>query len=160
MKALHPCSPECQHSEAEHDAFDLGLQAGESGDEYPNPYTVDILRLAWDSGRSVGEMNRQAASKAIPQKLGPYRPGDWDISTIPQAASIPKRKKTPSFAVLNMPVEDILQYEVARAVWPQFLPWPWLQALAGNLIARRAMRIRARFDYVLAMKAAFDKKHP
>lgn len=61
--AAEPCSPECSHTQAEHEAFDLGLKAGGSGDEYPNPYETEPLRLAWESGNSVGLLNHRHEEK-------------------------------------------------------------------------------------------------
>lgn len=58
-----PCPGGCEHSVAEHEAFDTGLAAGERGEhELPDEYHDDamILSEAWLSGNSVGLMNREA----------------------------------------------------------------------------------------------------
>lgn len=65
--------------------------------------------------------------------------------------------KRPSFSVLNLPVEAILEYEVARAGWTGFIAWPWLQDLASRFMAWRVKRIKARFEAVLARKAVYDR---
>jgi hypothetical protein len=52
------CPPDCGHSAAEHTAFDQGLRDGEQ-DQNTNPYRAPLLRFAWDSGHSVGVMNRE-----------------------------------------------------------------------------------------------------
>lgn|GEM_PF-6872182 len=55
------CGDDCGHTQAEHDAFDAGLLAGERGDPAEDcPHTESGLRLAWLTGHDVGSGNRSA----------------------------------------------------------------------------------------------------
>lgn len=67
------CGPDCGHTAAEHTAFDQGVRDGaEFRDE--NPYRSPLLRFAWDSGHSVGVLNRgdklNDSSSATPSRVG------------------------------------------------------------------------------------------
>lgn len=56
------CGYDCGHSEEEHAAFDRGVMEGEEGvGLHDCPYAEESLREAWQTGQSVGALNRQAA---------------------------------------------------------------------------------------------------
>lgn len=66
--ALDPCPGGCDHSEAEHYAFDSGCAAGERGeDDEVCPYEGGGLREAWLSGHSVGAMNFENCKTEVAQ---------------------------------------------------------------------------------------------
>lgn len=97
MKAA-PCSPECTHTQEEHEAFDAGLAAGERDPEADNPFAhVDAkysLYTAWASGFSVGCLNR---SHAMEQALRKPQPDAPDISPAwARIKALLKRKKPAS----------------------------------------------------------------
>ncbi len=48
------CAPDCQHSRAEHAAFDAGFKAGVSGIECDPHYSDALLCEAWRFGYSAG----------------------------------------------------------------------------------------------------------
>lgn len=55
----------CEHSVAEHNAFDAGVYAGEVGKK-TNPFVGsgdENCYEAWETGHSVGVMNRREAMK-------------------------------------------------------------------------------------------------
>ena len=54
-----PCPGGCDHSRAQHRAFDAGLAAGEAGlGDETNPETDLALREDWRIGYSIGWLNR------------------------------------------------------------------------------------------------------
>lgn len=53
----------CGHTQAEHDAFDGGLRAGEYGAAETACTFRGNLREAWLTGHSVGVENRRAAAE-------------------------------------------------------------------------------------------------
>jgi hypothetical protein len=62
---LQPCPDECDHSGAEHAAFDDGVVAGENGDgEDDCPETDSNLCEAWLAGYSVGSLNREKSNES------------------------------------------------------------------------------------------------
>lgn len=60
-----PCPGGCDHTEAEHVAFDSGVLAGEKGQaDSACPHEAHELQEAWLTGHSVGQQNRRAESEA------------------------------------------------------------------------------------------------
>lgn len=53
------CPNNCTHTRTQHAAFDAGLRDGEHG-QYQNIYITAACRFAYESGYSVGELNREA----------------------------------------------------------------------------------------------------
>lgn len=52
------CPCDCGHTPEQHEAHDLGRDAGERlGMKADNPFTLPHLRAAWQSGHSVGALN-------------------------------------------------------------------------------------------------------
>jgi hypothetical protein len=74
------CPPNCGHTQAEHDAFDSGLQVGNEGLIPSNPYDTPSLREAWESGYSVGQINHRTPPPPAPVPPT-WQPkiGDWFI---------------------------------------------------------------------------------
>lgn len=73
MNANRPkCQAGCGHTQQEHNAFDDGMACGEqySPGEVTNPYRDPKLRLAWDSGYSVGQINRRVTPPSSEGKAG------------------------------------------------------------------------------------------
>lgn len=66
------CRPKCGHTDQEHIAFDLGVHDGENGTTIPPVQcsldTVGslLLREAWMSGFSIGELNRSNVAGELP----------------------------------------------------------------------------------------------
>mgnify|MGYP001578411890 CR=1 FL=1 len=58
-----PCPRGCSHSDAEHRAFDAGVEAGRQGTE-DCYYRDGVLREAWLTGHSVGDLELQRTTKA------------------------------------------------------------------------------------------------
>jgi ribosome modulation factor len=59
------CPDLCDHTIAEHVAFDDGVMAGERGeDDEACPYKASDLREAWLTGHSVGELNREYSDES------------------------------------------------------------------------------------------------
>lgn len=60
------CPNKCGHTNAEHTAFDLGVRDGERGiDGEACPYDSVILRDAWQTGHSVGMLNRDTPATEV-----------------------------------------------------------------------------------------------
>jgi hypothetical protein len=69
------CPPNCGHAKLEHEAFDAGLKAGESGwPESSCLITDGYLREAWLVGHSVGASNRSDAAGGDGLDPAPYVP--------------------------------------------------------------------------------------
>jgi hypothetical protein len=61
----YACPDNCDHTIAEHEAFDAGVIAGERGeDEEAAPRGPNSLREAWLTGYSVGLMNRENSDES------------------------------------------------------------------------------------------------
>jgi hypothetical protein len=59
------CPDDCDHTIAEHVAFDAGVEGGERGDdEDAGPSGPDDLREAWLAGHSVGSINRENSNES------------------------------------------------------------------------------------------------
>jgi hypothetical protein len=59
------CPDDCDHTIAEHVAFDAGVEAGERGEgEETGPRGPDNLREAWLTGHSVGLINREKSDES------------------------------------------------------------------------------------------------
>lgn len=59
--AFVQCEGGCEHTEDEHQAWDQGWMAGERNPDADNPFNYQSqhnLWEAWESGKSVGIMNR------------------------------------------------------------------------------------------------------
>lgn len=64
--AFSPCCESCNHSQTEHDAFDAGLKAAEETPLDENPHRggeSNPLWVAWESGYSVGTLNREHSTR-------------------------------------------------------------------------------------------------
>jgi hypothetical protein len=61
----YACPDNCDHTIAEHEAFDAGVDAGERGeDEEAGPRGPISLRNAWLTGHSVGLINRERSDES------------------------------------------------------------------------------------------------
>jgi ribosome modulation factor len=59
------CPDQCDHTIAEHVAFDDGVMAGERGDDDDTcPHGASDLREAWLAGHSVGSINRENSNES------------------------------------------------------------------------------------------------
>ena len=60
-----PGPEQCDHTVAEHEAFDTGVSAGELGideEDYPLWWPPELVQT-WLAGHSVGVLNREAKKK-------------------------------------------------------------------------------------------------
>lgn len=74
-----PCKGGCDHSAAEHRAFDRGVRAGEAGvSSLDCPLVQRGKREAWLAGHSVGTLNAEALGFPVGAKNAQARRLIWD----------------------------------------------------------------------------------
>lgn len=50
--------------------------------------------------------------------------------------------------ILDIPLEEILKYEIVRRGWPRHIYWGWMQDVVSRYILWRSRRIKRRFGEV------------